>query len=590
MRRRRVQASLQVSPICPECCGTKFDLEINFVAPPQLLSPTTSAQSPLADSSPVREHFMSRFARRAGSLESGNEARWAAWGQFKRTVEDKYREKIVKVERKLETFRASRRTGSTEEAEEAGWRDLEGIDEAEIAEDAEVKRLTEEAAKAAAAAGCEPAENPDISSNDVPLLVALDIPIEEVMRSGTSSSTTTTTSPPPKLTSNVPWPRRQQERRRFRTLSSLMEGWLHVLSMFAVGILATIALTVSASGFVAGFAVGACTCILAISTVSLLLRSPEDPEVKPIPSVDGSSLPTPAEEHKPVDEYEGWMHEGRYSSSLYDLDRCRMGVTEPVYLELKGQRLTVHSTRQRVRQRATPGEAKMAPRPIKTRQFNITHCPVILLPLDLTRKRLWSRKYPLCIQMKGNPTNVIQRDSSGEESDEEDVVATKMTVPLGASFSKTSPSSHELNRSPSPSAETPAGAESSSFADYEDEAVQIIEVAKKKKMVADEKSALTRTAREAHRELRAGGLILFARSGREKEFWFRKLTAASKGTTLADAIPSHTIMPAEEAALRGIDHYAEDTREMRKQLAFEAFMRSIIHPGQVSLVLSADHI
>ncbi|KAG8235985.1 hypothetical protein J437_LFUL015139 [Ladona fulva] len=105
-----------------------------------------------------------------------------------------------------------------------------------------------------------------------------------------------------------------------------------------------------------------------------------------------------AKEYQPVPRYEGWMNQYLHE---YDPDTYHVGATASVLVRLEGHILRLSYTRSRVPRRAMWNETPSFRPPIcHWRDYNIQGCTIILCPEGLARKRLWSKKYPICIALK----------------------------------------------------------------------------------------------------------------------------------------------------------------------------------------------
>ncbi|KAJ8245988.1 hypothetical protein GJAV_G00262460 [Gymnothorax javanicus] len=105
----------------------------------------------------------------------------------------------------------------------------------------------------------------------------------------------------------------------------------------------------------------------------------------------------------------GWMSE----IDAYDPETYHPSLTHSVYVTLEGSRLCLDYPSSNIPHRATfdnhPHETVF----VRSRCFLLANSKVFLLPPALARKRVWSRKYPICIMLaKGH-------DCSGQEVMEE---------------------------------------------------------------------------------------------------------------------------------------------------------------------------
>ncbi|GAB1607864.1 testis-expressed protein 2-like isoform X1 [Argonauta hians] len=175
--------------------------------------------------------------------------------------------------------------------------------------------------------------------------------------------------------------------------------------------------------------------------------------------------------------YKGWMNELFY----YDSDNYHINKTNSVYVRLEGVTLRLSTPKTNVPKRAMFDENLSNPTFISQRHYNLNNCRVFLLPAGLVKKRLWSKKYPICVDLS---TNSAQKSAGGNS---------------GGSSGQKKSSSKDSSVCPSPSTEL--GFE----------------------IISEE--ACNPTI-----------LYLFARTGREKEEWFKRFQAASLGAPLGNHI------------------------------------------------------
>ncbi|XP_035510966.1 testis-expressed protein 2-like [Morone saxatilis] len=92
---------------------------------------------------------------------------------------------------------------------------------------------------------------------------------------------------------------------------------------------------------------------------------------------------------------EGWMNE----TNSYDPETFHPSITHTVYVTLEGSRLHLAYPRANIPRWAgfdeTPHEALF----LRSRTYQLANCKVSLLPPGLARKRVWNKKYPVCITL-----------------------------------------------------------------------------------------------------------------------------------------------------------------------------------------------
>lgn len=119
---------------------------------------------------------------------------------------------------------------------------------------------------------------------------------------------------------------------------------------------------------------------------------PEDPPLDQLPP-----LPIP-EMKEPKGEdccYKGWMNE----MFDYKVETYSINNTHSIYVHLEGTTLRLRRPKVNVPKRAMWDEPHHSPQFIHQRHFDIQGSKVLLLPNGLVKKRLWSKKYPICIAL-----------------------------------------------------------------------------------------------------------------------------------------------------------------------------------------------
>lgn len=200
---------------------------------------------------------------------------------------------------------------------------------------------------------------------------------------------------------------------------------------------------------------------------------PDDPPLEELPP-----LPQP-EIKEPKGEdccYKGWMNElvDEYNPEKYSINQ-----THSVYVHLEGTVLRLRRPKIGIPKRAMWDEPSANPNFIHQRHFDIEGSKVLLLPPGLVKKRLWSKKYPICIALakegKKQVKPEVSKNGNGSES---------------------------------------AGRMSSSSS---------VDSVRGFEMVSEQSCDMST-------------LFFFARTCREKEQWYRRFLAATSGTPLKNHI------------------------------------------------------
>ncbi|KAL4657914.1 testis-expressed sequence 2 protein-like isoform X1 [Arapaima gigas] len=168
--------------------------------------------------------------------------------------------------------------------------------------------------------------------------------------------------------------------------------------------------------------------------------------------------------------FKGWMNE-IYS---YDPETYHASLTHSVFVRLEGPVLRLSKPSRSIARRATFSESKPDVTYVSQKTYCLTDSKVYLMPQNLARKRLWNKKYPICVELTKQqhfmPKAQADQDEDGGDGAEE--VSRSEELP-GPSFGALEPS-----------------------------------------QTLDAKDHKT--------------LYLFGRTGREKEEWFRRLSMASR--------------------------------------------------------------
>ena len=168
----------------------------------------------------------------------------------------------------------------------------------------------------------------------------------------------------------------------------------------------------------------------------------------------------------------------------YDPENYHINQTHSIYVQLEGTTLRLQRPKQNIAKRGMWDEDRPTPSFIHQRHLDIKQATVVLLPFGLCEKRLWSKKYPICLTVskKGIET---QRTGSDSQELTDKVEKPEVESVLSENVSDSDLTSH-------------------------DEHYQVV----------DKGSGDVET------------IFLFGRTCREKEEWFRRLSAASAGFPL----------------------------------------------------------
>ncbi|XP_071329848.1 testis-expressed protein 2 isoform X2 [Trachinotus anak] len=174
--------------------------------------------------------------------------------------------------------------------------------------------------------------------------------------------------------------------------------------------------------------------------------------------------------------FKGWMNE----IHSYDPEMYHATLTHSVYIRLEGSVLRLSKPNRNISRRAAHNEPKPDVTYISQKIYDLTDSKIYLMPQSLARKRVWNKKYPICIEL------AKQEDFMSKAQGERPEAAEDKLTGLGDRLERTDKGEK---------AEGPASAE------------------------------------EPKRPTSGGGdltIYLFGRTGREKEEWFRRFLLASR--------------------------------------------------------------
>ncbi|MGH0116992.1 UNVERIFIED_CONTAM: hypothetical protein FKN15_024937 [Acipenser sinensis] len=180
-------------------------------------------------------------------------------------------------------------------------------------------------------------------------------------------------------------------------------------------------------------------------------------------------------EHKEPDVLKGWMNE-MYG---YDPEKYLPSLTHSVFITLEGSSLKLSYPKNNIPRRATFDEPRHDAVFTSHRTVELAESKVFLVPPALARKRIWNKKYPICILLAEQAETKM--GSQGEQEAEEQ---------------RTQSDTPKRGASPEPSARPPAV------------------------------------------EASPGILYLFGCTGRDKEEWFQHFLAASRADSEGKENPS----------------------------------------------------
>uniref|UniRef100_I3KKK1 Testis expressed 2 n=1 Tax=Oreochromis niloticus TaxID=8128 RepID=I3KKK1_ORENI len=93
--------------------------------------------------------------------------------------------------------------------------------------------------------------------------------------------------------------------------------------------------------------------------------------------------------------FKGWMNE----IHSYDPETYHATLTHSVYVRLEGSVLRLSKPNRNISRRATHNEPKPDVTYISQKIYDLTDSKIYLMPQSLARKRVWNKKYPICIEL-----------------------------------------------------------------------------------------------------------------------------------------------------------------------------------------------
>uniref|UniRef100_A0A4X2KWG9 Testis expressed 2 n=1 Tax=Vombatus ursinus TaxID=29139 RepID=A0A4X2KWG9_VOMUR len=117
----------------------------------------------------------------------------------------------------------------------------------------------------------------------------------------------------------------------------------------------------------------------------------------------------------------GWMNE-IYN---YDPETYHATLTHSVFVRLEGETLRLSKPNKNISRRASYNETKPEVTYVSQKIYNLSDSKIYLVPKSLARKRIWNKKYPICIELarqddfmtKAQPDKDISEEKTSCEKD-----------------------------------------------------------------------------------------------------------------------------------------------------------------------------
>uniref|UniRef100_G3T1Y6 Testis expressed 2 n=1 Tax=Loxodonta africana TaxID=9785 RepID=G3T1Y6_LOXAF len=110
----------------------------------------------------------------------------------------------------------------------------------------------------------------------------------------------------------------------------------------------------------------------------------------------------------------GWMNE-IYN---YDPETYHATLTHSVFVRLEGGTLRLSKPNKNISRRASYNEAKPEVTYISQKIYDLSDSKIYLVPKSLARKRIWNKKYPICIEL-GRQDDFMSKAQTDKETSEE---------------------------------------------------------------------------------------------------------------------------------------------------------------------------
>ncbi|MBN3294360.1 TEX2 protein, partial [Polypterus senegalus] len=138
--------------------------------------------------------------------------------------------------------------------------------------------------------------------------------------------------------------------------------------------------------------------------------------------------------------FKGWMNE----IHSYNPETYHATLTHSVFVRLEGNTLRLSKPNKNISRRASFNESRPDVTYVSQKIYDVTDSKIYLLPQNLARKRVWNKKYPICIELgkQDDFMSKAQADRDGAEEGKNEVSADEEKKSLLA-HDKSRPSSHK---------------------------------------------------------------------------------------------------------------------------------------------------
>ncbi|MGH0139957.1 UNVERIFIED_CONTAM: hypothetical protein FKN15_070304 [Acipenser sinensis] len=116
--------------------------------------------------------------------------------------------------------------------------------------------------------------------------------------------------------------------------------------------------------------------------------------------------------------FKGWMNE----ISSYDPETYHATLTHSVYVRLEGSTLRLSKPNRNISRRASFNESKPDVTYVSQKIYDLTASKIHLVPQSLARKRVWNKKYPICIELGKQDDFMSKAEAGGDREGAEESV------------------------------------------------------------------------------------------------------------------------------------------------------------------------
>uniref|UniRef100_A0A4W4EG62 SMP-LTD domain-containing protein n=1 Tax=Electrophorus electricus TaxID=8005 RepID=A0A4W4EG62_ELEEL len=138
---------------------------------------------------------------------------------------------------------------------------------------------------------------------------------------------------------------------------------------------------------------------------------------------------------KEPDIFKGWMNE----IQNYDPETYHATLTHSVFVRLEGSALRISRPNKNITRRASYSEPKPDVAFVSQKIYDLTDSKVCLVPPGLARKRVFNKKYPICIELakQNDFMSKADGDRACSEKDDPDCVGKEREPPIIFLFGRT---------------------------------------------------------------------------------------------------------------------------------------------------------